>query len=172
MSDERLHSIHLPFPRRSVYRERRAALLDARGWITNAAEVLGNFMGDEPEPAVVPEGKPATRYALMERGSDAAYPLNVGLNTIGRFPSNDIVLGDSPVSRRHCVILVHATSGCELHDTASTNGTFVNGQRVSEPVQLESGDLVQVCKRFFFLVCRDDYDAWLENGQRPDTVVA
>jgi hypothetical protein len=32
------------------------------------------------------------------------------------------------------VILVHATSGCELHDTASTNGTFVNGHRIHDPV--------------------------------------
>jgi len=173
MPDERLHSIHLPFPRRSVYRQRRAALLEARGWITSAGELLDNFLGDEqlPPPAT-PEGKPDTRYALIERGTDVAYALNVGLNTIGRFPSNDIVLRDDPVSRRHCVILVHATGGCELHDTASTNGTFVNGKRVCGPVQLESGDLVQVWKRSFFLVCRNDYDAWLENGQRPDTVVA
>jgi len=172
MADERMHSIHLPFPRRSLYRERRAALLDARGWITCAAEVLDNFAGDEQPPPAIPEGKPDTRYALMERGTDVAYPLNVGLNTLGRFASNDIVLNDNYISRRHCVILVHATSGCELHDTASRNGTFVNGQRVSEPVCLASGDLVQVWKHCFFLVCRDDYDAWLENGQGPETDVA
>ena len=42
---------------------------------------------------------------------------------VGRFPDNDIHFVELCVSRRHCVLLVHAWGGCDLHDTASRNGT-------------------------------------------------
>jgi hypothetical protein len=57
--------------------------------------------------------------------------LRVGLNAVGRLPENDIVLARRYVSRRHCVFLVHTDGGCEVHDTASRNGTLVNR---NEPV--------------------------------------
>jgi hypothetical protein len=43
-----------------------------------------------------------------------------------------------------------------LHDTASTNGTFLNGQRVSGPERLASGDCVQVGGRPLFFVSEKD----------------
>ena len=90
---------------------------------------------------------PGTKFLLVDPRAGVARPLRVGLNTIGRFPSNDIVLEDRCISRRHCVILVHARGGCELHDTASLNGTFLNGRRVREPARLTSGDCIRVYDR-------------------------
>jgi pSer/pThr/pTyr-binding forkhead associated (FHA) protein len=70
--------------------------------------------------------------------------LRVGINTIGRFPENDVVLTAHIVSRRHCIVVVHATGGCEVYDTASRNGTWVNRRRVGR-VDLLPGDVLIVC---------------------------
>ena len=62
--------------------------------------------------------------------------------TIGRDPSNDLVLPDSMVSRRHAVI-EHRGSHFFLRDCSSANGSVVNGDRVSER-GLRDGDLVAI----------------------------
>lgn len=49
--------------------------------------------------------------------------------TIGRGRRNDVVIQDNEVSREHCR-LVRVLNDYEIHDLQSTNGTFVNGQRV------------------------------------------
>ncbi len=62
--------------------------------------------------------------------------------TIGRDPSNDLVLPDAMVSRRHAVI-EHRGSQFFLRDCSSANGSVVNGDRVSER-SLRDGDLVAI----------------------------
>jgi len=65
-----------------------------------------------------------------------------GTLVIGRSGGCDLRLADADTSRRHAKIV------CEderivLHDLASTNGTFVNGQKVEEH-PLEPGDRIQI----------------------------
>jgi len=62
--------------------------------------------------------------------------------TIGRDPSNDLVLPDAMVSRRHAVI-EHRGGHFHLRDCSSANGSVVNGDRVSER-GLRDGDLVAI----------------------------
>jgi uncharacterized RDD family membrane protein YckC/predicted nucleic acid-binding Zn ribbon protein len=62
--------------------------------------------------------------------------------TIGRDPSNDLVLPDAMVSRRHAVIEPRG-SQFFLRDCNSANGSVVNGDRVSER-GLRDGDLVAI----------------------------
>jgi pSer/pThr/pTyr-binding forkhead associated (FHA) protein len=50
--------------------------------------------------------------------------------TIGRSPHNTIVIGDDQISRTH-VRLVRVGPDYELHDLGSSNGAFVDGQRVT-----------------------------------------
>jgi hypothetical protein len=150
MADPRLNSVHLEAPRREDYRRAREALLNARGFRTMAAEQCdlraleaddSHTLVQEPEQHA-PAG---LKYWLVDK--DAIYPLRVGLNTIGRSPDNDVVVQDSYVSRRHCAVLVHAGENCELHDTASKNGTFLNGRRIPGPTRLASGDEIRMCDR-------------------------
>lgn len=62
--------------------------------------------------------------------------------TIGRSPTNNIFVRDKNVSRVHCQIVV--TEGVvTLTDLQSTNGTFVNNDRVTE-CSLKSKDEVRV----------------------------
>lgn len=62
---------------------------------------------------------------------------------IGRDPSSDIVLNDKRVSRKHAMISFNGTS-FELADTGSTNGVFLNGNIVSDPVPLKDGDRINM----------------------------
>lgn len=62
---------------------------------------------------------------------------------MGRDVTNDIVLGDSEVSRQHSRIS-HTPGGYVLEDMGSTNGTFVNGERLMSPTVLKPGDLIGI----------------------------
>ena len=79
--------------------------------------------------------------------------------TIGRDPSNDLVLPDAMVSRRHAVI-EHRGSQFFLRDCSSANGSVVNGDRVSER-GLRDGDLVAIGS--MRLLFREEL---LESGRR------
>ena len=100
---------------------------------------------------------PNAKYLLVDRETGDPHGFRTSLNTIGRMPNNDIVFTERTISRRHCVILVHARGSCDLHDTASRNGTFVNGQRVRCPVSLRAGDTIQLCRKELFFSSGTDY---------------
>jgi pSer/pThr/pTyr-binding forkhead associated (FHA) protein len=129
--------------------------------LTLAAEGVRYLVGAVDEwPSLLPVRpehlNPGPNYLLIDPQAGCFYPLKTGLNTMGRLPDNDIVLEGSMVSRRHCVILVHAWGGCELHDMASRNGTLVNSQPCRRPIRLGSGDEIRVCQRLFLLVGEND----------------
>ncbi len=61
---------------------------------------------------------------------------------LGRSDASNIVIAGSSVSRNHA-ILQKQTDGFYLIDMGSRNGCFVNGSRVSIPVVLKDGDILQ-----------------------------
>jgi pSer/pThr/pTyr-binding forkhead associated (FHA) protein len=61
--------------------------------------------------------------------------------TIGREPDCDMMLADETVSRWHAS-LERAVGGWLLADLGSTNGTRLNGWRVSSPIPVRAGDMV------------------------------
>jgi hypothetical protein len=69
-------------------------------------------------------------------------PLESTQLTIGRGLSNDIILEDTRVSRNHAQ-LRYKTRRFWVTDLSSTNGTFVNGERVSEQA-LRDGDTLSL----------------------------
>jgi serine phosphatase RsbU (regulator of sigma subunit) len=78
---------------------------------------------------------------------DNAPPKRIPLHSlpvvIGRNPPADLILEGPTVSRRHCRLeLLDGT--LKLGDLASTNGTFVNGVRVNEPVTLDDGAVLGI----------------------------
>ncbi len=62
---------------------------------------------------------------------------------IGRTAEADLFLNDLTVSRRHCRIFRQAQS-IAIEDLGSRAGTFLNGQKVSQPVSLHDGDEIRV----------------------------
>lgn len=62
---------------------------------------------------------------------------------IGRDRDCNFICNDTSVSRHHAQIIDYGTS-CSVVDLDSTNGTFVNGRKVSSETTLHAGDLLRV----------------------------
>lgn len=62
---------------------------------------------------------------------------------IGRDPGSDLHIQDIEVSRRHARLIAQS-SGFVLEDLGSTNGTFVNGERVRTVTVLRPGDEIRL----------------------------
>ncbi|GAP71201.1 hypothetical protein SAMD00024442_1_14 [Candidatus Symbiothrix dinenymphae] len=64
--------------------------------------------------------------------------------TIGRSAQNDIVVSDEKVSRTHLQIIQDDYGNFRLTDVGSTNGTFVNGRKVTGAVSLNPNDSIVI----------------------------
>jgi len=81
--------------------------------------------------------RPNAVSRVLRPGAPAAPP---GATLIGSAPDNDIIIHDVLVSGHHAFLLL-TPQGVQITDANSTNGTFVNGQRVKEAI-LRNGDVV------------------------------
>ena len=85
-----------------------------------------------------------SQYQLIMRSGPtpgAAYTLEGDQITIGRDSSNGIMINDAEISRRHARLTFQGGKYI-LEDLGSTNGTFVNGQRLAGPRVLKPGEVV------------------------------
>jgi len=73
---------------------------------------------------------------------DRVIELVLVVNRFGRGPENHFQIEDSTVSARHCEITL-TSEGPVLRDCDSTNGTFINGHRVSE-AKLSNGQTLRL----------------------------
>src|SRR5262245_25723120 len=82
---------------------------------------------------------------VIHEGAGAGSELPVdGEVILGREQASaDLVLEDPGVSRRHARVLSQ-NGGVIVEDLGSSNGTYVNGHRISGPVELGSGDQLQL----------------------------
>ena len=104
----------------------------------------------QPQPSAIvpPSRRPvvnAARRPWLEIDQER-YPLVGALTVIGRDALADIVLDDPGISRRHSEVRVtndgpHLVTS--IRDLGSTNGTFVNGERITS-VRLQDGDRLTV----------------------------
>jgi hypothetical protein len=83
----------------------------------------------------------------------ATYSLEGDQIVIGRDSSNGVVINDAEISRKHSRLTFQGGKYV-LEDLGSTNGTFVNGQRLAGPVVLKSGDVVSLGEQIVLM-----YDA-------------
>jgi pSer/pThr/pTyr-binding forkhead associated (FHA) protein len=81
------------------------------------------------------------------------YPLEGDQLTIGRDANNGVAINDAEVSRKHSRLTFQGGKYV-LEDLGSTNGTFVNGQRLAGPVVLKAGDVVSLGEQIVLM-----YDA-------------
>src|SRR5687768_6951653 len=87
-------------------------------------------------------------FRLVSPDGDQVFELRRGASlTVGRALTSDVPLLDPTVSRRHAS-LVADESGIELSDLGSSNGTFVNGERV-ERAHVTPGDVLTFGKLSF-----------------------
>jgi FHA domain-containing protein len=91
----------------------------------------------------------ATAYAArLEhwRGVEliAEFPLPGAETTVGRATTNDVCIDDDKVSRQHAIVRRTGNAGWRVTDLDSTNGTFVNDQRVRADRPLRDRDRIRV----------------------------
>ena len=105
-----------------------------------------------PPPAAAPPPPPdagdgatvmlsSAAVVIEDPANTKEFPLTV-INGIGRSDENRICLSNPGISRKHCEIKA-VSGGYMIKDLGSQNGTFVNGQRVTEK-KLTEGDTIDV----------------------------
>jgi diguanylate cyclase (GGDEF)-like protein len=84
---------------------------------------------------VVSGGIPGTMLPLSEQGT-----------TLGRSAETTFQLDDITVSRQHAMVMIDGRGEVHITDEGSSNGTFINGERIAGhcPRRLEDGDRVQL----------------------------
>jgi pSer/pThr/pTyr-binding forkhead associated (FHA) protein len=106
-----------------------------------AAAERGGRRGREPAPTL-----PAGPSTLVVQGAGDRRPRTVKLAasmTIGRAPECEIRLDDTYTSQQHARLYAK-NEHWFVEDLGSTNGTFVNDQRLAAPARLQPGDKVRV----------------------------
>ncbi len=92
------------------------------------------------------------------------YVVKQGKNTLGRKPDNDIVILDESASRFHAEIYCQNELAV-INDLGSTNGTYVNREKISKPHVFQSGDQVRIGQ---YVISA----SFQKNGDTPALVLA
>jgi hypothetical protein len=108
------------------------------------------------QPMPMTHGITAVLTIVKGRNTGQTLVLHSGDNLVGRAREADILVDDVGVSRRHVRLNVDVRGRVDLLDLDSTNGTFVNGERVTSE-SLRVGDRIRV-----------GLEAVLELGQRRE----
>ncbi len=110
------------------------------GDVITAGSVRLVYLADQN--AQRPRPTPPGVWYLMEPTSRQAYRLRKKTVPIGRDAASGIHIKDLTVSRFHCD--VRSEAGGYVLYSSGAGGTMVNGQRITTPRLLQSGDAVQV----------------------------
>lgn len=103
----------------------------------------------------------ASQFQLIMRSGPtpgAAFTLEGDQITIGRDSVNEIVINDAEISRRHARLTFQGGKYV-LEDLGSTNGTFVNGQRLAGPRVLKAGEVVSFGEQIVMVFEATSFDA-------------
>ena len=112
---------------------------------------------DQPRGQELASPRPPSRRSRRDRGEPQAVTIVQGPQTgtsaslagrvvlIGRGHDCQLVLDDDYVSTRHARVVV-GDAGLYVEDLGSTNGTYVNGQRITAPTSVTPADSIRIGK--------------------------
>jgi pSer/pThr/pTyr-binding forkhead associated (FHA) protein len=101
-----------------------------------------------------------TLQSVEPQDTDLTFRMLPGtLKTMGRAPRADFIVDAALVSRVHCRFTLSDTNELKVEDLGSTNGTFVNGEKVIRQ-GLKSGDKVTVGRVLFVVNDKPDSGSW------------
>jgi pSer/pThr/pTyr-binding forkhead associated (FHA) protein len=132
--------------------ERNAMLSRLETEMVSSSQVLGSIQQNLEH---LGNAEP-TRMLVRTQGETGIVQLLSRRTTIGRTPDNDIHLNEDFISRHHAVLLASGINTV-LEDLNSTNGTYVNSERVNRRT-LKEGDLVTFGKTEFRFVTKKASD--------------
>lgn len=122
--------------------QRRTIQVVAETTTANNEAGSTKVMSGTQQLSVSPQSNSSALLLLETPRGMQPIPLETTMLTIGRGLDNDIVLEDARVSRHHAQ-LRYKTRRFWITDLSSTNGTFVNNERVSDGA-LKNGDVVSL----------------------------
>ena len=102
----------------------------------------------------------APNYQLTMRSGPTpgkTYQLDQEETIVGRDLANDIAISDPEVSRRHARFM-RKEEEFLVEDLGSTNGTFLNGERISSPQELKVGDVITLGENVVLVFEKSSYD--------------
>lgn len=107
-------------------------------------------------------------YLLRRDQPGTRHPITRAIWHVGRGRDNDLRIDDSTVSRRHAVLRLQENGEFAITDLESSNGTFVNEQRVTQH-DLRENDIVAMGRTMFYYTHRSDEDEqdYLTDAMRP-----
>jgi pSer/pThr/pTyr-binding forkhead associated (FHA) protein len=115
----------------------------------------------------------AAQYQLVMHSGPTpgkTFPMEGDVLTIGREAGNQIVINDAEVSRKHTQFVLQGGKYV-VTDLGSTNGTFVNGQRVTSQHVLQPGEVIslgeQITLLFEAITVVDPNATMLSAGKPP-----
>jgi pSer/pThr/pTyr-binding forkhead associated (FHA) protein len=112
---------------------------------------------DQPQPQELETPPPPSRKGRRQRGEPRVVMISQGSQAglsaelaggvimIGRSADCQLILDDDYVSTRHARV-VATPNGIYVEDLGSTNGTYVNGQRITAPTTITLADSVRIGK--------------------------
>jgi pSer/pThr/pTyr-binding forkhead associated (FHA) protein len=106
----------------------------------------------QPEAAARPARRkkkeiPQLVVITADRNVGTRYMLTEELR-VGRAASSNILIDDTYASQQHARIY-SSNGGFYVEDLGSTNGTYVNGRKISYPLELRIGDRIKIGKTVF-----------------------
>ena len=111
-------------------------------FVWQVARAIGSHLGI----SVRRKRREGTKVLFVRSENQQGSEIDVtDVTVLGRSDESDLVLDDPYASDFH-MRLVAQDEGITLHDLGSTNGTYVNGRRVTAPTRLRRGDTIQVGK--------------------------
>lgn len=114
-----------------------------------ATELAPVVIGRSREVPILQLARPVYLRGVFGHYENRVFEIYTKTVSIGRSPYNDIVLQSSSVSSRHAVLST-VDGAWSIKDLDSSNGTYVNGDRIVQGQLLDGDDLLLGEEEFVF----------------------